>query len=70
MRNPWTDEVFRAAGFDFEAEARAKAYPLEVKILMLARLRAMDNEGARDLAARLALEIEADRALAAQRPSV
>ena len=69
VRNPWTDALFREAGYDFEAEERAKAYPRDVKILMLERLKAMDNEGARRLCAELTLEIEAERMLPAQRRS-
>jgi hypothetical protein len=60
VRNDWTDALFREAGYDFEADERAKAYPLEVRIQMLGQLERMDNEGARRLAAQLRLEIEAE----------
>jgi len=60
VRNHWTDEVFREAGYDFEAEKKAKAQPLAVKIQMLEHLKAMDSEGARKLVAELTLEIEAE----------
>ena len=61
LRNPWTDAVFREAGYDFEAEARARAYPLEVKVQMLERLRSMDSAAARELVAQLTAEIEAEQ---------
>ena len=48
-RNEWTDDLFRSAGYDFEAERAAQKPDPETRRLMMAELEKMDTEGARML---------------------
>lgn len=57
LRNAWTDGLMGQAGYDFELERKKKEPSIETKRLMLAQLRLLDNEGARQLVAQLEKEL-------------
>jgi hypothetical protein len=48
-RNAWSDRIFLQAGYDFEAEARAKRPDKETRAKMIAELAAMKTETAERL---------------------
>lgn len=55
-RNEWTDELFREAGYDFEAEKQAKKLKPETRQRMIEELLLQDNDAARMLIAKLQQE--------------
>jgi quercetin dioxygenase-like cupin family protein len=58
-RNEWTDDLFRRAGYDFEAEKRCLEPDLETRRRMMEELARMDTEGARMLLEQMRKEHEA-----------
>jgi len=48
-RNPWSDGMFARAGYDFAAEAQARQPDVATRERMIAELRAMGSETAREL---------------------
>jgi len=58
-RNAWTDELFAAAGYDFELEKKQNDLPLETKKQMIEQLRFMKTATAEEMIKRLESEIAA-----------
>ena len=56
-RNPWTDRLFAAAGYDFGEEKRKTDYSPETKKQMIEQLRLMKTEVANDMIKKLEQEI-------------
>lgn len=59
LRNEWSDEIFRKAGYDFEADKKRNEPSLEMKKQMIESLKTMDTEAARELMQQLLAEIGA-----------
>lgn len=57
IRNAWTDELFRSAGYDFAAEAASRRPDKQVVLRTIAELQQQDSEHARRLAEKLAQEL-------------
>lgn len=53
LRNEWSDEIFRAAGYDFEAEKEKKKTPIEEIRKIVAELRLQNTEMATKIADQL-----------------
>ncbi len=56
LRNAWTDHLFEAAGYDFEAEKKGREYDRETKLGMIKQLRLMNTDTARAIIASLEAE--------------
>ncbi len=52
-RNAWTDTVFQDAGYDFEAEKKAKEYDPQTQAAMIEHLQRIDSDAARAIIAEL-----------------
>jgi hypothetical protein len=57
LRNEWSDEIFRQAGYDFEAEKLRNEPDLETKKQMIEMLKLMNTDAARELVEKLTSEI-------------
>ena len=55
LRNPWSDDVFRTAGYDFEEEARRR-FDQHTRQRMIEELERMDTDVARQLIEKLKAE--------------
>lgn len=58
-RNAWTDQLFAAAGYDFEEEKRKVDYSLDTKKQMIEQLRLMKTDAANEMIKKLEMEIGA-----------
>lgn len=61
-RNAWTDELFAAAGYDFEAERKKNDHSVETKKQMIEQLRYMKTPVAEEMIKKLEQEIAAANA--------
>jgi len=58
IRNEWTDELFRVAGYDFEAEKRCLQPDTETQRRIMEELARIDTDGARMLLEQMRKEID------------
>lgn len=59
IRNEWSDEVFRNAGYDFESEKKENELSLDTKRQMIEMLKTMNTPAANELIIKLTAEIAA-----------
>lgn len=59
IRNEWSDEIFRNAGYDFELEKKENELSLDTKRQMIEMLKTMDTPAANELIIKLSAEIAA-----------
>jgi len=59
-RNGWSDQLFRQAGYDFEAEARSRRLDSATRAMVIARLSTMKSETAERLIKQLEAEADSD----------
>ena len=60
-RNAWSDQLFKGAGYDFDAEARAQKPDAATRAKIIAQLSAMKTDTANRLIQQLLSEAELDR---------